>query len=64
MAGAARLDTFPHEKNERTGGRGAVAKEQHTGASILQYSINALLKCPTDTGAGARAKKKPAVAAG
>jgi hypothetical protein len=46
------------------GTRRAVAKQQHASASILQYSINALLKCLTGTGAGAPGKKKPAVAAG
>jgi hypothetical protein len=46
------------------GRRGAVEKQQHASASILQYSINALPKCPADARARARGKKKPAVAAG
>jgi hypothetical protein len=59
-AGAARLDTFPQEKNGQAGGGKAVAKQQHAATSILQYSINALLKCfPLAPTPARRAKKSP-----
>jgi hypothetical protein len=47
-----------------SGTRRAVAKQQHALAAILQYSINALPKCPVDAGVDTTGKKKPAVAAG